>query len=103
VEAAFKDEVAKLLKDGFAEDEVAAAKKTYLDDRTLGRSQDAGLARELTRNAQYGWTMARQGEMDRKITALTAAQVNAAVKKYLDPAAIAYFKAGDFKKAGIAQ
>jgi len=25
------------------------------------------------------------------------------VKKYLDPAAISYFKAGDFKKAGIVQ
>jgi hypothetical protein len=25
------------------------------------------------------------------------------VKKYLDPAEISYFKAGDFKKAGITQ
>jgi hypothetical protein len=32
---------------------------------------------------------------------LTTAQINAAVRKYLDPAAISYFKAGDFKKAGV--
>jgi zinc protease len=103
VEAAFKDEVAKLLKDGFTDAEVAAAKQTYLDDRTLGRSQDAGLARILARNAQFGWTMAREAEMDRKVLALTTAQINETVRKYFDPASISYFKAGDFKKAGITQ
>ena len=103
VEAAFKEEVANLLKDGFGEEEVAAAKKTYLEQRTLGRSQDAGLARELARNAQYGWTMTRQAELESKISALTVAQVNATVRKYMDPGTIAYFKAGDFKKAGVGQ
>jgi zinc protease len=101
VEAAFKDEVSKLLKDGFAEDEVAAAKKTYADDRTLGRSQDAGLARVLARDAQFGWTMTREADLDQKVAALTTAQINETVRKYLDSAALSYFKAGDFKKAGI--
>jgi zinc protease len=101
VEAAFKEELADLLKDGFSEDEVANAKKTYLEQRTLGRSQDAGLARELARNAQYGWTMTRQADLESKISALTASQINATVRKYVDPATIAYFKAGDFKKAGV--
>jgi zinc protease len=101
VEAAFKEELANLLKDGFSEDEVANAKKTYLEQRTLGRSQDAGLARELARNAQYGWTMTRQADLESKISALTASQINATVRKYVDPATIAYFKAGDFKKAGV--
>ncbi len=101
VEGAFKDEVAKLLKDGFGEEEVAAARKTYMDDRTLGRSQDAGLGRLLARNAQFGWTMTREADLDKKVQALTTAQINATVKKYLDPAGISYFKAGDFKKAGI--
>ncbi len=103
VEAAFKDEVAKLLKDGFDADEIAAAQKTYVDDHVLGRSQDGGLVRELTRNAQYGWTMQRQADLEKKITSLTSAQLNAAVRKYIDPAGISYFKAGDFKKAGIGQ
>ena len=47
--------------------------------------------------------MARQADFESKISALTTAQVNAVAKKYLDPATIAYFKAGDFKKAGIGQ
>ena len=101
VESAFKDEVSKLLTDGFREDEVAAARKTYMDDRTLSRSQDSGLAGLLARNAQFGWTMSREADFDRKVAALTTAQINATVKKYFDPASISYFKAGDFKKAGI--
>jgi zinc protease len=101
VEAAFKDEVAKLLKDGFTDAEVAAAKKTYQDDRTLGRSQDQGLARTLASNAQFGWTMQRDADMEAKVAALTPAQINAVVRKYFDPAQISYVKAGDFKKAGL--
>ena len=31
----------------------------------------------------------------------TVAQLNAVVRKWLKPEAISYFKAGDFKKAGI--
>jgi zinc protease len=103
VEAAFKEELAKLLKDGFSDDEVATAKKTFLEERALGRSQDAGLARTLAQNAQFGWTMQRDADLDQKVAALSVVQLNAVVKKYLDPAAMSYFKAGDFKKAGIAQ
>ena len=103
VEDAFKDELTKLTKDGFTEEEVASAKKTYLEERALARSQDAGLVRTLAQNAQFGWTMQREAEQEQKIAALTVAELNAAVKKYMDPAAISYFKAGDFAKAGIAQ
>ncbi len=101
VEDAFKDEMAKMLKDGFTDSEVAAAKKTYLEERMLGRTQDAGLARTLAQNEQFGWTMARDAALDSKVSALTTPQINATVRKYFDPASISYFKAGDFKKAGI--
>ena len=101
VEDAFKDELAKALKDGFTGDEVAAAKKTYLEERMIGRTQDAGLARMLAQNEQFGWTMAREADLDSKVAALPPAQINAAARKYLDPAAISYVKAGDFKKAGL--
>jgi zinc protease len=57
----------------------------------------------LQRDAQFGWTMAHDAEIDQKIAALTADDVNAAVKRQLDLASISYFKGGDFKKAGITQ
>jgi zinc protease len=103
VEDAFKDELAKLLKDGFSDQEITEAKKTYAEKRAIARAQDNGLARTLARDAQFDWRMAHEAELDSKIAALTTAQLNAAVRKYLDPAQISYVKAGDFKKSGISQ
>ena len=44
VEADFKDELAKALKDGFTADEVEKAKKTWLDERTVARAEEASIA-----------------------------------------------------------
>ena len=43
VEASFRDELAKTLKEGFTADEVAAAKKAWLQERGMGRSEDGAL------------------------------------------------------------
>jgi zinc protease len=103
VENAFKDELGKIVTTGFTAEEVEDFKKSFLEQRQTGRSQDQGLVRLLQRNAQFGWTMARDAEIERKIAALSADDVNAAVKRNLDPSRISIFKAGDFKKAGITQ
>ena len=42
-------------------------------------------------------------ELEQKIRALTAAQVNAAFRKYVDPSALSIVKAGDWKAAGVYQ
>jgi zinc protease len=103
VESAFKDEMGKIVNQGFTVEEVATAKKAFLEERQVNRSQDPTLVRMLQRDAQFGWTMAHDAEIDQKIAALTADDVNAAVKRQLDLASISYFKGGDFKKAGITQ
>jgi zinc protease len=41
--------------------------------------------------------------MEAKIAAVTADQVSAAFRKYVDPAQMTVVKAGDFKKAGVWQ
>jgi zinc protease len=102
VEADFKDEIAKALN-GFTADELATAKKTYVQDQQVARSQDPNLAGALAQNAQYGRTMARAAAIDGKIAALTPADISATLKKHLDPSSISIFKAGDLKKAGITQ
>ena len=43
VEASFRDELAKTLKEGFTADEVAAAKKAWLQERGMSRSEDGAL------------------------------------------------------------
>ena len=103
VETAFKEEIAKAVNSGFTAEEVATVKKAFLEDQALSRSEDASLARMLARNAQNGWTMAHDAGIEAKIAKLTADDVNAAIKRRLDPASISDFKAGDFKKAAAPQ
>ena len=66
VEADFKDEISKILRDGFPADEVATAKKAFLEERQVGRSEDANLVRVLIRNAQFGYTMQRDAELGKR-------------------------------------
>ena len=103
VEASFKDELEKTLKNGFTEDEVAAAKKAFLDQRAVARSQDAGLLRLLASHEHLGRTMKWDDELENHIRALTAEQVSAAFRRHIDPAALSIVKAGDFHKAGVFQ
>jgi zinc protease len=103
VESAFKDELAKVLGQGFSKDEIDSTKSAFLQQQEVQRSQDQQLARLLAREAELGRTMKREADLEAKISALTPEQLNAAVKKWIDPATISYFKSGDFKKAGVAQ
>jgi zinc protease len=103
VEVAFKDELAKAVSRGFAADEIGEEKKAFLQTQLVGRSQDQQLAGLLARQAQLGRTMKREADLEAKVSSLTPEQINAAVKKWIDPAAISYFKSGDFKKAAVTQ
>jgi zinc protease len=101
VEASFVDELGKTLKGGFTEEEVARVKKAWLDQQAVGRSQDQGLLRTLASREYAGKTMQWDAELEAKVRALTAPQVNAAFRRHLDPAALVIVKAGDFKAAGV--
>lgn len=99
VEAAFKDELAKAIKDGFTTAEVVAAKSGILQQRLQGRAQDGGLAGGLASNLYLARTYAWSAAFEANIDKLTAEQVSAAFRKHIDPARITYVKAGDFAKA----
>jgi zinc protease len=97
VEADFKEELAKIVHDGFTAAEVEAAKKILLDDTQAARTSDGRLISTLATQAHYGWTMQRTEDREKRLASLTVAEVNAAAKKWLDPASFSVFKAGDFK------
>jgi zinc protease len=97
VEAAFKEELERVLKDGFTEKELAEGKQGLLNFRTLSRSQDANLAGGWARNLDLGRTFAFAGQIDGQLSALTLAQVNAALRKYVEPGKFVTGVAGDFK------
>jgi zinc protease len=101
VEVAFKDELAKLLANGFNADEISIAKSAYLQDAQIGRASDGTLAGQLARQAELGRTMQREINLENAMRNATVEQLNAVVKKWIDPSTISYFKAGDFKKAGV--
>jgi len=103
VEAAFQEEVARILKDGVTADELEKAKKTWLDQRMLQRADEANLARVLETVERWGRTMQWDAQLDAKVAALTPEQVNAALKRHLDPSVLSIVKGGDFKKANVYQ
>ena len=102
VEAAFKDEIAKVISNGFTADEVATAKNALMQERQLSRAQDGSLVGLLVSQAELGRTMQRESNLEKSITDTTPEQLSTIFKKWIDPATIAYFKAGDFKKAAAA-
>jgi zinc protease len=103
VEVSMKDEIAQTEKGGFTADELEAAKKAWLQERVLQRSQDRSLAGLLAVNERWGRTMQFDRDFDSKVSALTADKVTAAMQRAVDPAALIYIKAGDFKKANAYQ
>lgn len=103
VEAAFQDELARALKDGFTEQEVSGAKKAYLDSRAVSRSQDAALPMLLAAHENRGRTMKWEEQLEAKIQSLTPEQISAAFRRHIDASALTVVKAGDFKAAGAFQ
>jgi zinc protease len=98
VEVAFKEELARALKDGFTDAEVANAKSGILQTRASTRAQDAAVAAGWVNYMHLGRTFAWSKQLEEKITALTPAQISAALRKYVDPAKVTVVKAGDFTK-----
>jgi len=99
LEEAFKEEIAKTLKDGFTPQEITEAKSGYLQSQQVNRAQDAGLARLLASELFLDRTLAWDAELEKKIAALTAEQITAAMRRQIDPSKITIVKAGDFAKA----
>jgi zinc protease len=99
LEAAIKEEIDRALKDGFTADEMKAAKEGLLQSRQVGRAQDPELARRLGQLAFVERTVSWDGELEQRINALSPADVQAALKRYIDLGKLSIVKAGDFAKA----
>jgi zinc protease len=98
VEAAIREEVDRALQEGLTAEEVEKARQGWLQNQQVGRSNDGGLASDLQGKVYLGRTMAFDAELERKVGALTAEQVNAVLRRYIDPAKLTAVKAGDFAK-----
>jgi zinc protease len=97
VESAVREELARALDEGFTAEEVETAKRGLLEARRLARTQDGALAGRLATYLYLDRTFAWDVDFERRIAALTPAQLQAALKRHIDPAKLAVSKAGDFK------
>ena len=86
------------MRDGFSGEEIEAGKRSVLEARRLARSQDRALAQRLGHYLFVKRTFAWDVDFEKKLAALTPAQVNAALRRHIDPARLAVVVAGDLKK-----
>jgi len=96
--AAYKDELDKMIKNGFTENELKDAVKGYLQSKNVSRSQDKELVGKLNSNLFLGRTMQWDADFENKISALTVAQVSDVMKKWIQPEKISIIQAGDFER-----
>jgi zinc protease len=93
-----KEELARLLRDGVTTAELDKAKTGYLQQQHNQRTNDIMVSLLLSENLFVGRTMQFQADLEEKIKALTPAQVEAALRKHIDPKQLSIVTAGDFKK-----
>jgi zinc protease len=98
VETAVKGEIARVLREGVSAQELAQAQQALLNQRRLSRAQDPVVAGGWQFNLEHGRTFAQSRKLDDQIAALTVEQVNAALRRHLDPGRIVWAWAGDFKQ-----
>ncbi len=98
LKATIAEEISKLTTDGVSLDELDRAKKAWLDQQTVVRTQDQALAGLLARDLHADRTIRHQADLEQKIRALTPDQVTDAARKYLDPKHLIIVTAGDFTK-----
>ena len=98
LEDAFREELARITRDGFTEKELQDAKGGLLQGRRLSLAQDRDLTVALVSQLELGRTMDYVAGVDRAIEAVTLEQANAAFRKYLDPSKLVTVYAGDFAK-----
>ncbi|MBX7127190.1 MAG: insulinase family protein [Cyclobacteriaceae bacterium] len=99
LEQAYREEITKVINEGFTEEELAAAKSGWSQGRTVSRAQDASLAGTLNNYLFIGRDLKWDEQYEKAVMSLTAAQINTAMKKFLKLENMNMVKAGDFAKA----
>lgn len=84
VEAAIDAEIARIVADGVTEDELEDAKQRYVRSMIFARDDQSGMARIYGSALTTGSTVEDVRQWPDRIRAVTAAEVQAAARRYLD-------------------
>jgi zinc protease len=98
LEAAFKEEMAVILKDGITQKELDEAKTSIKQARVITRSNDKQLVGKLNAYLFLNRTMQWDINYEAQIMKLSVEDVNKALKKAINLDKISLFKGGDFDK-----
>ena len=91
-----------MLKDGFTDQELKEARSGWLQGRQVSRAQDAPLARTLAQDLYIDRTLKWDADLETKVAALTPAEIQAAMRRHIDPSKVTIVRAGDFAGAAHA-
>jgi zinc protease len=97
LQASALDELDRLLREGITPDELNKARDGYLQARRVARASDPALAGALGSLRHLDRTMQWDADFEKKITALTPDEINAALRRHLDPKKLVIVNAGDFE------
>lgn len=100
VEQGLREELERAVASGFGAEELQVARDGLLQQRSQRRANDGELAQLLAQQLYLGRTMDFEAAVDRRLKAVSAGEVGALLKKYVDPAKLTFVRAGDFKSVG---
>lgn len=96
VEAALIEELEKVLREGFTQEELDGAQQGWLEGRQLGRAQDGNLAGGLSQNLYFDRSFRFDADLEDRVRSVTLEEVNQAIRDRLDLTKLTIIKAGDF-------
>src|SRR5262249_22599542 len=94
VEKASQEEVERLLRDGGSKEELDQARQGWLQSRKVSRSSNRTLANQLSSLRYTDRTMSWERDLEQKVEALSPEQVEAVLRKYIDPKKLIIVTAG---------
>ncbi|WP_223819547.1 M16 family metallopeptidase [Cupriavidus cauae] len=100
LKAGVQRELRRFLREGVTEEELAEARSGLRQQGVVTRSRDEALVSMLAYQLFVGQTMAFTEELERRIDQTTVEQVNAAIRRYLDPDRFVEVYAGAWPDAG---
>jgi zinc protease len=99
---AMREETERLVRDGVTAQELTDAKKSMLEEAKISLAQDGALSGTLLGQLSTGRTMDYTAQRLEKIENANLADVNAAIRKYMDWSRLVHVHAGDFAGAAKA-
>ncbi len=98
VEIGFKEELQKVIDEGFTQQELDDARKGVLQNNRIDRAKDDRLASELSNFIDLDRTQQWNKKYENAIEELTILQVNMTFNKYVNADSFSIITAGDSKK-----